>query len=66
MSAVSPELIRLRAYELWEAEGRPSGRDRDHWLHAAHELGALAKPSARRSRPLRASKAAPSKRSKAN
>ncbi|HET7851569.1 MAG TPA: DUF2934 domain-containing protein, partial [Methyloceanibacter sp.] len=24
--------IRQRAYELWEQEGRPNGRDRDHWF----------------------------------
>lgn len=27
-----------RAYLIWEREGRPNGRDRDHWLQAAWEL----------------------------
>lgn len=26
--------IRERAYELWEKEGRPTGRALDHWLEA--------------------------------
>ena len=29
-------LIAERAYDLWE--GRPHGRDKDHWLQAANEL----------------------------
>lgn len=32
--------IRQRAYQLWEGEGRPQGRDRDHWHQAAAELEA--------------------------
>lgn len=27
-----------RAHAIWEREGRPTGRDRDHWLQAAWEL----------------------------
>jgi hypothetical protein len=26
--------IRQRAYGIWEREGRPEGRDRDHWQEA--------------------------------
>ncbi|RSC21419.1 DUF2934 domain-containing protein [Agrobacterium sp. FDAARGOS_525] len=29
--------IRNRAYEIWEAEGHPEGRDLDHWLQAASD-----------------------------
>jgi hypothetical protein len=29
------ERIRAKAHELWEADGRPAGRDRDHWEQAA-------------------------------
>jgi len=40
-----------RAYEIWESEGRPHGRDMDHWLRAEAEFqggsGASAKPSHR-------------------
>ena len=32
------EAIRDRAYQIWEREGRPHGRDRDHWLQAAWEI----------------------------
>ena len=28
------ERIQRRAYELWEREGRPAGRDHAHWLQA--------------------------------
>ena len=30
--------IRKRAYEIWEDEGRPEGRDRIHWLRAEAEF----------------------------
>lgn len=32
------EEIRLRAYRLWEVNGRQDGRDLDYWLQAAMEL----------------------------
>ncbi|MCZ0961207.1 DUF2934 domain-containing protein [Paracoccus benzoatiresistens] len=32
------ERIRLRAHEIWESEGRPEGRDADHWSRAEEEL----------------------------
>ena len=32
------EHVRRRAYELWECEGRPAGRDHDHWLQAEREV----------------------------
>jgi Protein of unknown function (DUF2934) len=30
--------IQRRAYELWESEGRPEGREHSHWLQAEHEV----------------------------
>lgn len=30
--------IALRAYAMWEREGRPYGRNLDHWLAAEREL----------------------------
>jgi hypothetical protein len=36
------EQIRQRAYEIWEREGRPDGREAEHWRMAADELGASA------------------------
>ncbi|SCB61066.1 Protein of unknown function [Rhizobium aethiopicum] len=32
------EQIRRRAYEIWEAEGRPEGADLRHWMQACDEL----------------------------
>jgi hypothetical protein len=32
--------IRQRAYEIWEREGRPEGREADHWRMAAEEISA--------------------------
>jgi hypothetical protein len=40
MIARSPdadEEVARRAYALWEAEGRPQGRDRDHWERAKRD-----------------------------
>ena len=27
--------IRAKAHDLWEADGKPHGRDREHWVEAA-------------------------------
>ena len=32
--------IRRRAYELWEQDGRPAGRDDDYWHRAEREIDA--------------------------
>lgn len=40
MSSHREEQIRQRAYELWEAEGRPEGRHYEHWERAAREIEA--------------------------
>lgn len=32
------ERIQRRAYELWENEGRPAGREHAHWLQAEREI----------------------------
>jgi hypothetical protein len=34
----SDEQIRVRAYYLWEADGRPHGRDWEYWVKAKEEL----------------------------
>ena len=34
--------IKRRAYELWDADGRPDGRDQDYWFKAMAELAASA------------------------
>ncbi len=38
MTQIDQKAIRDRAHAIWEREGRPNGRDRDHWLQAAWEL----------------------------
>jgi len=42
MSCISEDVIRIRAYQIWEREGRPSGRDYEHWVQAQVELEAEA------------------------
>jgi hypothetical protein len=32
------ERIRQRAHQIWEAEGRPEGRQAEHWAQAEGEL----------------------------
>lgn len=32
------EQLRARAYDIWQAEGQPHGRDREHWEMAEREL----------------------------
>jgi hypothetical protein len=32
------EYVQRRAYELWESEGRSTGRDQAHWLQAESEV----------------------------
>lgn len=39
------EAIRVRAYLIWESEGRPHGRHHEHWQQAVAEAGAA--PSGR-------------------
>ena len=35
---VDADHIRQRAFELWERDGRPEGRDMDYWFRAEAEL----------------------------
>ena len=32
------DVIRRRAYTIWEREGRPAGKSAEHWLRAEAEL----------------------------
>lgn len=32
------ERIKRRAYEIWEREGRPTGREQEHWDRAVQEI----------------------------
>ena len=39
MNGATPEAaIRQRAYAIWEAEGRPQGREWSHWAQASEEI----------------------------
>ncbi|MGA2043042.1 MAG: DUF2934 domain-containing protein [Roseiarcus sp.] len=35
------EIIKARAYAIWEGEGRPDGRDLEHWRRASQEIAAM-------------------------
>lgn len=43
MSKPSESDIAKHAYQLWEREGRPQGRDKDHWHAAEREILGAAK-----------------------
>jgi hypothetical protein len=49
---LTPQILR-RAYEIWEHEGRPHGRDKAHWFLAEAELSApvTAEPSKPKRKP---------------
>lgn len=57
--------VRARAYALWESEGRPFGRDAEHWrLSEQATLAELAQLAAPAKTPAK-SKAAPRKKTRA-
>jgi hypothetical protein len=35
---ITHDQISQKAREIWEREGRPEGRDKEHWLQAEAEL----------------------------
>ena len=53
--------IRERAYAIWEATGRPAGRDKDHWFQAAKEVAVAIPPPGAVTRLRQAVKAAAKK-----
>ncbi len=42
---LSEDRIRRRAYQIWEEEGWPQGRDAEHWSRAEREIVQGAGPS---------------------
>jgi hypothetical protein len=44
MSVTDRDKLSLRAFQIWEAAGRPAGRDVEHWLQAEMELSLLPPP----------------------
>lgn len=59
--AFSDDAVRTRAYLMWEADGRPFGRDDHYWGLAFAEMSAPAKPK----RAAASVKAEPAKKAKA-
>ena len=55
MSVTDRDKLSLRAFQIWEAAGRPAGRDVDHWLQAEIELSLLPPPG--KTKPAAAKKA---------
>ncbi len=49
---LTPHILR-RAYEIWENEGRPHGRDKAHWFLAEAELSNSAGPVVEPAKPKR-------------
>lgn len=37
-AATHEAAIRQRAYSIWEEQGRPDGREWDHWAQASQEI----------------------------
>ena len=37
------KMVRERAYYIWEAKGKPQGKDREIWLQAEREIKAKCK-----------------------
>ncbi len=65
MDASSRTDIAVRAYQIWESEGRPDGQDIDHWFRAEAELcGVLALPPAKESEPTAQNRGARRRQSK--
>jgi Protein of unknown function (DUF2934) len=42
--AEDEDKIRRRAYEIWEREGRPDGRQHEHWSQARQEMDKYGAP----------------------
>ena len=38
MDRATEERVRQRAYELWQLEGCPAGREQEHWDQAVKEI----------------------------
>ena len=54
MSVTDHDKIRLRAFQIWEAEGRQEGWDLEYWVCA--EVGLSTMPAPKRAKPTAAVK----------
>ena len=59
------DLIRERAHQIWEREGRPEGRHLEHWEMASAEIAAEAKPAKKPASLAKARAQAAAKKAKA-
>jgi hypothetical protein len=50
--------IEICAYYLWEKNGRPTGRDREHWIQAETQLTAIRSQAVGESMPAAVAKPA--------
>ena len=59
--------VALRAYQIWEEEGKPDGKDFEHWLKAEAEIATPKKTAARKpaAKKATATKAKPAAKPKA-
>ncbi len=56
-AAALRQLIAVRAYEMWENQGRPQGYDAIHWCQAEQDvLGSMAEASAAQPAPAKVRK----------
>ena len=51
---ITQQAIQERSYSIWESEGRPHGRDLEHWAQAETELRAEVVTTPKRVRAKRA------------
>ena len=47
---VTEEMVRIKAYELWEAGGKPKGRAKENWFSAQTLLQEAASKPSRKTR----------------
>lgn len=47
------QIVRDTAYAIWEAEGKPDGRDADHWRLAQERIAASTGETAKATKPAK-------------
>ncbi len=59
------QIVRDTAYAIWEAEGKPVGRDAEHWRQAEERVAAsLGEPAGKAAKPKAAARKPASLKSK--
>lgn len=63
MLELDENIVRLRAYEIWEADGRPEGRETQHWERALSDVtSTFPRPARAKGRPRKPETAAKPRR----